>query len=256
MEFNIRKNATLPYLEVDLFKSGRLDYNFKNTNLSEATIYLYMKNVETGIYKIAKGVCVYSQENNSIYYQFTKKNTSDIGRFEVEFRVLNNQGEIILPLTEKIFVNILESFSNSDFCCGPYNINPTPIPTVTPTPTPTPTQTPTPGPANPNIYYGKFTGSTITSGDVTSLNIRYTNNVVGTYVDFVLGGGYGYTLIPSTFTQPSNFVNSTNGCDGVVVPTNNIGTIVINDINGFPVTYNVYRTFYSFNGQSYSYMCL
>ena len=28
----------------------------------------------------------------------------------------NNQGEIILPLTEKIFVNILESISNSDFC--------------------------------------------------------------------------------------------------------------------------------------------
>jgi hypothetical protein len=118
MEFNIRKKATLPYLEVNLLKSGRLDYNFKNINLSGSTIYLYMKNVETGIYKIAKGVCVYSQENNSIYYQFTKKNSSDIGRFEVEFMVLNNQGEIILPLTEKIFVNILESISNSDFCCS------------------------------------------------------------------------------------------------------------------------------------------
>ena len=32
MEFNIRKKATLPYLEVDLNKSGRLDYNLKNTN--------------------------------------------------------------------------------------------------------------------------------------------------------------------------------------------------------------------------------
>ena len=118
MEFNIRKKATLPYLEVDLHKSGRLDYNLKNTNLSGSTIYLYMKNVETGTYKLAKGVCVYSQENNSIYYQFTKKNSSHIGRFEVEFRISNDQGEITLPLTEKIFVNVLESFSNSDFCCS------------------------------------------------------------------------------------------------------------------------------------------
>ncbi|MDR5650672.1 hypothetical protein, partial [Staphylococcus nepalensis] len=87
-------------------------------------IYLYMKNVETGVYKIAKGLCTYSQENNSIYYQFTKKNSSDIGRFEVEFKVSIDQGDIILPLIEKIFVNILESFSNSDFCCGPNVVTP------------------------------------------------------------------------------------------------------------------------------------
>jgi hypothetical protein len=257
MEFNIRKKATLPYLEVDLFKSGRLDYNFKNTNLSEATIYLYMKNVETGIYKIAKGICVYSEENNSIYYQFTKKNTSDIGRFEIEFRVSNDQGEIILPLTEKIFTNILESFSNSDFCCGPNVVTPvitqTPIP---PTPTPTPTPTQTPGPEPPKFYYGKFTGTTVTSGDVLTLNVISTNSAVGKYVEFLPGLGYGYTIIPTTFTQPDRFVNSTNGCDGIIIPTNNIGTVVVNDINGFPVTYNVYRTFYKFNGQSYSYMCL
>jgi hypothetical protein len=216
-----------------------------------------MKNVETGIYKIAKGICVYSEENNSIYYQFTKKNTSDIGRFEIEFRVSNDQGEIILPLTEKIFTNILESFSNSDFCCGPNVVTPvitqTPIP---PTPTPTPTPTQTPGPEPPKFYYGKFTGTTVTSGDVLTLNVISTNSAVGKYVEFLPGLGYGYTIIPTTFTQPDRFVNSTNGCDGIIIPTNNIGTVVVNDINGFPVTYNVYRTFYKFNGQSYSYMCL
>ncbi len=47
-------------------------------------------------------------------------------------------------------MNVLDSISNSDFCCGPNkNIAPiqTPIPTSpppTPTPTPTPTETPTP----------------------------------------------------------------------------------------------------------------
>ncbi len=256
MEFNIRKKATLPYLEVNLIKSGRIDFNFINTDLSTSTIYLYMKNVETGFYKIAKGTCTYDNTENTIYYQFTKKNTSDIGRFEIELKISNDDGEVLLPLNEKIFVNILESFSNSDFCCGPNVITPVITTTpITPTPTPVPTPTPTPGPANPNIYYGKFTGSTITSGDVSTLNIRYTNTAVGSYVDFVVGSGWGYILIPTTFTQPSNFVNSVGGCDGIVIPTNNIGTIVINDINGFPVTYIIYRTFNSFVGQVYSYMC-
>ena len=118
MEFNIKQKATLPYLEVNLIKDGRLDFNFKKTNLTGATIYFYMKDVETNIYRVAKGVCVYSSDLETIYYQFTKKNTSDIGRFEVEFRISNDQGEITLPLTEKIFVNVLESFSNSDFCCS------------------------------------------------------------------------------------------------------------------------------------------
>jgi hypothetical protein len=31
MEFFIRKNATLPVLEINLFKDGRLDYNYQNT---------------------------------------------------------------------------------------------------------------------------------------------------------------------------------------------------------------------------------
>jgi len=118
MEFNIRKNATLPYLEVSLLKDGRTDYNNFNTDLSTSIIYFYMKDVETNFYKIAKGVSIYSQENNSIYYQFTKKNTSKIGRYEGEFRVWNEQGEITLPLREKLFINILDSISISDFCCG------------------------------------------------------------------------------------------------------------------------------------------
>jgi hypothetical protein len=256
MEFNIKKNATLPYLEVNLLKSGRLDYNNNTTNLSDADIFLYMKDVDTGVYKIVKGLCTYSNEDYTIYYQFTKKNTSDIGRFEVEFKISNDQGEVTLPLKDKIYVNILSSFSNSDFCCGPNVITPVITPTPTPTPTTTPTPTPTPVPESSKFYYGKFTGTTITSGDVLTLYVISTNSAVGKYVEFLPGLGYGYTIIPTSFTQPDRFVNSTNGCDGIIIPTNNIGTVVINNINGFPVTYNVYRTFYRFNGQSYSYMCL
>ena len=258
MEFFIRKNSTLPLLEINLIKDGRTDYRYDKTVLTASTIYFNMKNVSDNVYKIAKGVCTYSVNDDTIYYQFTKKNTKTVGRFETEFDIYTNQGLIKLPLRDKLFVNILDSISNSDFCCGPNkNISPiqTPIPTTTITPTPTPPPTPTIGPSKSGIYYGKITSPTFTLLDVISMTFFETNSAVNTFVEFGAGNGYGYTLIPVGFTQPSKFVNSTNGCDGLNVPTNNIGTIVINDINGFPVTYNIYRTYYSIVGSFYSWMC-
>lgn len=260
MEFFIRKNATLPYLEVDIIKDGRFDYNFKMTSLSSSTVTFSMKNVDNDIYKVANGVCVYSVENNSIYYQFTKKNTSIIGRYEGEFKINNSQGSNILPLRDKLFVNVIDSFVDPDFCCAagkiPPNIGPTPPPTPTPTVTPTPTPTPTTGPSSPGIWYGKFNATTITSGQVVSnLTFETRTPVVDTYINVNQGVGYTYILIPTTQTPPSGFVQSTNGCDGVIVPMNNIGNVVINDNNGFPVTYDIYRTFFAPIGELNIWMC-
>jgi hypothetical protein len=261
MEFNIRKGATLPYIEVDLIKDGRTDYNYNATNLSGNVIYFYMKDAENGFYRISNSIANFSTTNNSIYYQFTKKNTSTIGRFEGGFKIYSDQGLIDIPLRNKIFINVLESISNTDFCCGPNkNIGPIITPTpVTPTPvTPTPTNPPTPTPLpNTNaIYYGKFSGTSVTSGQVVSnLTILYTNSAVNSYVPFGTGLGYGYTIIPVTFTQPTEFIDSTAGCTGIQIPTNNIGQVIINNINNVPVTYNVYRTFFRFNGTLTSWMC-
>jgi hypothetical protein len=259
MEFFIRKNSTLPLLEINLIKDGRTDFRYDKTSLTASTIYFNMKNISDNVYKIAKGVCTYSIDTDTVYYQFTKKNTNLVGRFETEFDIYTSQGLIKFPLRDKLFVNVLDSISNSDFCCGPNkNIAPiqTPIPTSPPpTPTPTPTPSPTIGPSKSGIYYGKVTSPTFTLSNLPSVTFVETNTAVNTYVEFAAVPGYGYTLIPVGFTQPSKFVNSTNGCDGLNVPTNNIGTIVINDINGFPVTYNIYRTYYSIVGSFYSWMC-
>jgi hypothetical protein len=259
MEFNIKKGSTLPFIEVTYLKDGNKDYNFSNTNLSEATIYFYMKNIDTDTYKIAKSIATYDEVNNKIYYQFTKKNTSAVGRYEGEFKVYNEQGLIELPLKEKIYINVLPSFSDSSFCCGSNrNIGPVPIPTQTPipTPTPTPAPTPTPTPSANGFYYGKFTGTTITSGNVVSnLTFVNSNGAVNSYVNINYGAGYSYILIPTGFTQPSNFVNSTNGCDGLTVPMNNLGQLVINNIYGTPITYNAYRSYYNVTGQLNIWMC-
>jgi hypothetical protein len=259
MEFNIRKGASLPFIDVNFFKDGNKDYNFTNTDLSESVIYFYMKNVDTGVYKIAKSVATYDSVNSKIYYQFTKKNTSDVGRYEGEFKIYNEQGLIDLPLYENIFINVLPSISDSRFCCGPNkNAIPVPVPTQTPVPTPTPTPTPTatPTPSATGFYYGKFNSTSITSGDVISnLTFVTANNAVNSYVPFGTGLGYGYTIIPITFIQPTEFIDSTGGCTGIQIPTNNIGQVTINNINNVPVTYNVYRTFFRFNGTLTSWMC-
>jgi hypothetical protein len=122
---------------------------------------------------------------------------------------------------------------------------PTVTPTITPTSTTTPTPTPSPGaPESPKIYFGKFSGTSITSGNTSLLSSGYTNNPTNSYRSIPSGLAYGYILIPTGLTQPSEFRNSNVGCSGNIIPFNNIGTIIIVDANGFSITYNVYRTFF------------
>jgi hypothetical protein len=47
-----------------------------------------------------------------------KKNTSKTSRYMAEFNITTDQGTITLPLRDKIYVTVLDSFVNSDFCCG------------------------------------------------------------------------------------------------------------------------------------------
>ena len=133
---------------------------------------------------------------------------------------------------------------------------PTVTPTVTPTTTATPTPTPSPGaPESPKIYWGKFSGSSITSADTTSLSSGYTNNPTNSYRTLLSGSGYGYIVIPIGLTQPTQFRDSVSGCLGDNIPFNNIGQIIIVDANGFAITYNVYRTFFPFTGAVNVWMC-
>lgn len=241
MEFFIRKNSTLPLLEVDLVKDGRLDYNYVKTNLDDAIIKFSMKNIDTDQYKVLNGLCELDVITNSIYYQFTKKNTLTTGRYMGEFSFQNDQGDIKLPLREVLYVTVLDSFSNSDFCCGPnVNVNPQPLP---------------PTPAAPGIFYGKLISEILTESDISLLTFMNTYNPTNDYVTINSGVGYGYIVIPEDLTQPTGFRDSTGGCFGFNIPTNNIGTINLVDANGFTITYNIYRTYYSFNGQANIWMC-
>jgi hypothetical protein len=256
MEFFIRKNATLPILQVDVIKDGKLDYNFKLETLSASTVTFSMVDVDTNFYKVANALCTYESETNSVYYQFTKRNTKNIGRYEGEFKVTNSQGSVILPLRDRLYVNVIDSFVDPDFCCvGGVIPSFTPVPTPTPTPTPSPT--PTISPASPGVYFGKFTGITITSGEVISnMSFDFRNPVVNTYVTVPISSpnSYAFIIIPQNVTQPSSFAQSSSGCDGSI-PINVVGTVVINDAYNYPVIYNIYRSTFPFAGEINIWMC-
>jgi hypothetical protein len=87
-----------------------------------------------------------------IYYQFTPRDTNKVGRYQAQFLLRNDEGTLILPIREQLFVNVQESFIADDLeysscyvvdfpCCV---VDPIPVPTITPTPSVTPTITPTP----------------------------------------------------------------------------------------------------------------
>lgn len=164
MEFFIKKNATLPILKMQVVKDGRSDYNKMMNLIEESAIFFSMVDTETGIPKIisrpagfVNKVFVNPDQGPEyyIYYQFTNKDTKKTGRYEGQFLLKNDEGVLILPIREKLYINIQESFIADDL---PYNdcytsefpccISSNPVLTTTTTsicyidPTPTPTPTP------------------------------------------------------------------------------------------------------------------
>jgi hypothetical protein len=155
MNFFIRQHSNLPVLKVQLFKDSRNNFREFANDLLDATITFSMVDEVTGTYVIVDQPA-YLEENVGypgeyfIVYQFTKKQTKKTGGYIGQFKVKNNQGEIIVPVREILQINITDSFkigdaSASSSCC---KVNggfvPTPKPSETPNPTPTSSSTPTP----------------------------------------------------------------------------------------------------------------
>jgi hypothetical protein len=137
MEFYIKKNATLPVLKVEICKDGRSDFNLNSFLDSNNTFYisLFDKTIDKILFS-SKECFVTTEvspfEGKTLYYlnyQFTNKDTIKEGRYEVQISAPSENGVILLPLQEKFYVNIIDSFSadNSSFsdlyslnlpCCG------------------------------------------------------------------------------------------------------------------------------------------
>ena len=125
MEFYIKKNANLPLLKMQVVKDGRAGYLQLMEDLEISTIYFSMVDVETGIPKIVSSQCYLvplilplgATPEYYIYYRFTERDTNTPGRYEGQFLIKNDEGNLILPIREQLFINVQDSFISLQACC-------------------------------------------------------------------------------------------------------------------------------------------
>lgn len=126
-QFNINKDATLPYLEIEPVMNGRNTFRKLYEALQNADILFSMKNIDTGIWKIANAQAniVNSTEQGcedrfKIQYRWKTRDTKEAGRYLAQFKIkfLNDivsgdtifpKGELIVPIYEDIIVNIMDN---------------------------------------------------------------------------------------------------------------------------------------------------
>jgi hypothetical protein len=124
MEFNIKKNGTLPLLKMQVVDDGRGDeFDSFMSFIESSSIYFSMVDTQTGSYKIhlePAGFVEKTQiEPNAkteyyIYYRFPKKYTNKVGRYEGEFVLKNSDGTLILPIREKLYISITDSQTSDE----------------------------------------------------------------------------------------------------------------------------------------------
>jgi hypothetical protein len=125
MEFFIKQNATLPVLKMQVVKDGRAGYLELMQDLEVSTIFFTMINVETEIPKIVSAPCeivslilpLGAAPEYYIYFKFTAMDTDEPGRYVGQFLIKNDEGNLILPIREELYINVQPSFISETACC-------------------------------------------------------------------------------------------------------------------------------------------
>jgi len=117
MEFFIKKGSQSPILKMKVIKDGRYDsYKIFNEELENATIRFSMKNESNGVQVIImnNGFITERFQNNPdapkeyyICYKWNGRETSRKGRYIGEFHIVNSMGELIAPIAENLYINIV-----------------------------------------------------------------------------------------------------------------------------------------------------
>jgi len=119
MEFYIGKNSTLPVLKMQIVKDGRVGYEEFTSFIESSSIYFSMIDVKTGSIKInlkpAGFVSKTFDDPNTpteyyVYYKFSQQDTTKVGRYEGQFLFKSDQGTLIAPIRESLYININSSF--------------------------------------------------------------------------------------------------------------------------------------------------
>jgi hypothetical protein len=160
--------------------------------------------------------------------KFSKKDTQKTGRYEGQFLLKNDEGDLIIPIREKLYINVNDSLISDENCCSDQSyLTPCPdcpqcpeCPQPTPTPTPTPTTTPEPiiitletiiTAGSLNIDYNLYSNKVV-SEDV---NLSFTNTYGTSNGDVVVTTGVtinsGYTSGTTHVYLPDVDFNTLNG---------------------------------------------
>lgn len=117
MEFFIKKNSESPILIMEIVQDGRtLNYKNFQEDLVNATIRFSMKRESDGVQKIFMNNAHITEKllNNPdlpneyyIYYKWTSRDTNQEGRFIGEFSITTEKGELIAPISETLYINIV-----------------------------------------------------------------------------------------------------------------------------------------------------
>ena len=117
MEFFIKQNTSLPILKMDVIRDGRTD-SWKDfySILDNANIRFSMKSESDGIQKIFMRPAYITEKNRRhpdsqreyyIYYKWRPKDTIKKGRYVGEFLIELSNGELIGPIVENLYINII-----------------------------------------------------------------------------------------------------------------------------------------------------
>ncbi len=126
MEFFIMQNATLPLLKMQIVKDGRSDYVTFMNLLEVSNIFFSMVNTATGIPKIVSAPASIVEKTFAepgtpteyyVYFQFSSMQTDTPGRYVGQFLLKSDEGNLILPIREQLYINIQPSFISSTNCC-------------------------------------------------------------------------------------------------------------------------------------------
>jgi len=125
--FFIRKNSQLPILKMKVTNDGRSDYKDIFDKLENATVTFSMRDVETNRFKVFNKMGLVipyfneacGEEEYYIGYKFTTKDTDKAGCYRAEFKIdfLDDGCTLIVPIYEELFVNVLDSQTNSKIVC-------------------------------------------------------------------------------------------------------------------------------------------
>ena len=117
MEFFIKQNSELPILKMEVVRDGRTDsWKLFDADLDNATIRFSMKEESTGIPKIVMNNAFITekiQQNPDatpsyyIFYKWSQRDTRRKGRYLGEFSIINSMGELIAPIRENLYINII-----------------------------------------------------------------------------------------------------------------------------------------------------